>query len=401
MTTIKDVVIVSACRTPIGRFLGGLADQSAAQLGALVIGQALDRAGLNPEEVEEVLLGCVLQAGAGQNIARQAAMGAGIPVEKTASTINMVCGSGMKAITLAAQAIRCGDRAILVAGGTESMSQAPFYSQSMRTGTKLGHTSLADSLLVDGLTDVFHQVHMGLTAENLAQAYQLSRQEQDAFAAQSQTRALAAIDQGRFDAETVAVVRKDRKGKELKTTHDEHPRPGTTVDSLAKLKPAFKKDGTVTAGNASGINDGAAALVLMAASRAKALGLKPLARLVSYAEAGVAPDLMGIGPVAAVRKALDLAGLTMDDMDRIEANEAFAAQALAVMRELKLPEDRTNVNGGAIALGHPIGASGARILVTLLYELMRSRTRYGLATLCIGGGMGHCVIIERMDEDEA
>lgn len=396
MQTKREVVIVGACRTPIGGFMGSLASLSAAELGSIAIREALSRAAVLPEQVEEVQFGCVLQAGAGQNIARQAAIKAGIPVETTATTINMVCGSGMKALIAATQSIVCGDRAIVVAGGTESMSQAPFYSQNMRTGSRLGDVKLVDAILADGLTDVFNQYHMGITAENLAERYQITREQQDDFAAESQARAARAIAEGRFDEEIVPVVLTDRKGNSTVFSQDEHPRLDTTVEKLARLKPAFKKDGTVTAGNASGINDGAAALVLMDAARAAEMGIKPLARIIGYAEAGVSPDVMGIGPVGAVTKALQKAGKKLDEMDRIEANEAFAAQSLAVMQSLGLSPETTNVNGGAIALGHPIGASGARIVVTLLYELMSSQLTTGLATLCIGGGMGSSLIIERM-----
>lgn len=393
----KTVVIASACRTPIGTLMGSLSSLTAAELGSVVIREALTRAALLPEQVEEVQFGCVLQAGAGQNIARQAAIRAGIPVEITATTINMVCGSGMKALIAAAQSILCGDRSIVVAGGTESMSQTPFYSRTMRSGARLGDVKLVDGILADGLTDVFNQYHMGLTAENLADRYGITREQQDAFAAESQVRTARAVAEGRFVREIVPVTLTDRKGNTTVVDLDEHPRPDTTPEKLAKLRPAFKKDGTVTAGNASGINDGAAALVLMDAEQADALGIKPLARMIAYAEAGVSPDIMGIGPVNAVRKALKKANRTVGDIDRIEANEAFAAQSLAVMQELGLPAEKTNVNGGAIALGHPIGASGARIVVTLLYELLRSESKTGLATLCIGGGMGSCLLIERMD----
>ncbi|NLM77314.1 MAG: acetyl-CoA C-acetyltransferase [Ruminococcaceae bacterium] len=392
----REVVIAGACRSPIGGFMGALSSVSAADLGSIVIREALSRAAVLPEQVEEVQFGCVLQAGAGQNIARQAAIKAGIPVEITATTINMVCGSGMKALIAAAQSILCGDRDIVVAGGTESMSQAPFYSQNMRTGSRLGDVKLVDAILTDGLTDVFNQYHMGITAENLAERHQITREEQDAFAAESQARTARAIKEGRFAKEIVPVTITDRKGNTTVISQDEHPRPDTTVEKLARLKPAFKKDGTVTAGNASGINDGAAALVLMDAARAAEMGIKPLARVIAYAEAGVSPDVMGIGPVGAVTKALGKSSKTLDDMDRIEANEAFAAQSIAVMRKLGLSPEKTNVNGGAIALGHPIGASGARIVVTLLYELVNSQLTSGLATLCIGGGMGSCMMIERM-----
>ncbi|MDW7657051.1 MAG: acetyl-CoA C-acetyltransferase [Bacillota bacterium] len=397
MIRTNEIVIAAACRTPIGAFMGALSQLSAVEIGSIVVKEALSRANLEPQQIDEVLFGCVLQAGAGQNVARQVAVNAGIPVESTATTINMVCGSGLKSLMLAVQSIVCGDNSIVVAGGAESMSQAPFYSQTMRTGTRLGDTQLVDSILKDGLTDVFNHYHMGITAENLASQYGLTREQQDTFAAESQARAAQAIREGRFAREIVPVILTDRKGNTTEFNQDEHPRPDTTVEKLARLKPAFKKDGTVTAGNASGINDGAAALILMHEAKARALGIRPLARVIAYAEAGVAPEVMGIGPVSAVKKALKKAEMTLDEIDRVEANEAFAAQSLAVIQELGFPPDKTNVNGGAIALGHPIGASGARIVVTLIYELMRSQTKRGLATLCIGGGMGGCLLIERMD----
>ena len=401
MSKNREVVIVAACRTPIGSLMGSLSALTAGRLAAVATGEALARSGISPEQVDEVIIGSVLQAGAGQNIARQAAIGAGIPVETTATTVNMVCGSGMKAVIMAAQTILCGDNDIVVAGGTESMSNAPYYSRTMRQGNKLGDVTLVDGLVYDGLTDIFSQEHMGLLTEKLAAQYGITRAMQDQFAAESQSKAAAAMAAGRFAAEIVPVVITDKKGNSITVAQDEYPRPDTTPDKLAKLRPAFKKDGTITAGNASGVNDGAAALVLMDAAKAAELGILPLARLVSYAVAGVAPDLMGIGPVFAVRKALGKAGLTLADLDLVEANEAFAAQSLAVMQDLGLPAEKTNVNGGAIALGHPIGASGARILVTLLYEMARREARLGLATLCIGGGMGSCVVIERMAQDEA
>ncbi len=392
----REVVIVSACRTPIGGLMGGLSALTAGQLGAVAVAGAVKRAGIRPEQVEETLMGCVLQGGAGQNVARQAAMGAGIPVEATAVTVNMVCGSGMKAVVQASQSILCGDRDIVVAGGAESMSNAPHYSKALRAGSKLGDITLLDAVVADGLTDVFNNIHMGLTAENLAEKYGITREEQDAFAAESQRRAGEAMTSGRFEAEIEPVSITDRKGNVTVVSRDEHPRPDSTAEKLAKLRPAFKKDGTVTAGNASGINDGAAALVLMSAEKAKELGIVPLARLVSWGEAGVEPKVMGIGPVPAVRKALSKAAMTASELELVEANEAFAVQSLAVQRELGLDPEKTNVNGGAIALGHPIGASGSRILVTLLHEMARRDVQKGAATLCIGGGMGICVIVERM-----
>ena len=391
----REVVIVSACRTPIGGLMGALSGFTAGQLGGFAISGAIRRAGIRPEQVEEVLLGCVLQGGAGQNVARQAAVAAGIPVEATATTVNMVCGSGLKAVVHAAQSILCGNREIVVAGGAESMSNAPHYCKALRAGSRLGDVAMLDAVVTDGLTDVFNGIHMGLTAENLAEQYGITRAKQDAFAANSQRRAGEAMADGRFEAEIEPVSITDRKGNVTVVSRDEHPRPDTTEEKLARLRPAFKKDGTVTAGNASGINDGAAALLLMSAQKAKELDITPLARLVSWAEAGVEPKVMGIGPVPAVRKALKWAGLSAEDLDLVEANEAFAVQSLAVQRELGLDPERVNVNGGAIALGHPIGASGARILVTLLHEMARRDAKKGAATLCIGGGMGICAVVER------
>ncbi len=397
----REAVIVSACRTAVGTMMGSLASFSAAQLGGHAAAAALQRAGIEPEQAEQLLLGCVLQAGAGQNVARQAAMKAGMPQEKTATTINMVCGSGLKAIILAAQSIICGDSDIIVAGGTESMSQAPHYLKALRKGSRLGDTTLMDGLLTDGLTDAFHNIHMGVTAENIAQSYGISRREQDQFAAASQRKALDAIKAGYFKEEIEPITFTDGKGKVTVIDEDEHPRPDTTMEKLSALRPAFRKEGTVTAGNASGINDGAAAVVLMSGEKAAELGLQPLARLVSWHEAGVDPALMGMGPVPALQGALRKAGLTIDHLDLAEVNEAFAAQSLAVIRELGLEPAKVNVNGGAIALGHPIGASGARILVTLLHELRRRRLKRGAAALCIGGGMGISLIIERIEERTA
>ncbi|MFZ5352863.1 MAG: acetyl-CoA C-acetyltransferase [Bacillota bacterium] len=391
---MKEVVIASAVRTPIGSFNGSLAGVSAVELGTIAVKEAIKRAGITPEMVDETVMGCILQAGQGQGVARQVAVKAGIPVEKPAMTINMICGSGLRTVQLAAQSIIAGECDIVVAGGTENMSQAPYLLKSARTGYRMGHGEIIDTMIHDALTDVFNNYHMGITAENLAEKYGISREEQDAFATASQNKAEAAIKEGKFKDEIVPVVITSKKGETVVDT-DEYPKAGTTVETLAKLKPAFKKDGTVTAGNASGINDGAAALVIMSADKAKELGIKPMAKLKGYASAGVDPSIMGIGPVPAVKKALERAGLSLEDMDLIEANEAFAAQALAVSKELGLKPEKVNVNGGAIALGHPVGASGARILVTLLYELSKRNKKHGLATLCIGGGMGTAVVVER------
>ena len=388
-----DVVIVSAARTPIGAFLGAFATVPAHELGAIAIREALTRAKVDPADVDEVVLGQVLTAGQGQNPARQAAMAAGVPVEKTAYLINQVCGSGLRTVALAAQAIRLGDATIMVAGGQENMSLSQ-HAMNMRTGTKMGAAELTDTMVKDGLWDAFNDYHMGTTAENVAGQFKLDRTAQDAFAAHSQQKAEAAIKAGKFKDEIVPVTIKTRKGETL-VDADEYPRAGTTVETLSGLRPAFSKDGTVTAGNASGLNDGAAALVLMSAAEAKKRGLKPLARIVSWATAGVAPDIMGTGPIPASTKALEKAGWTAGDLDLIEANEAFAAQACAVNQAMKWDAAKVNVNGGAIALGHPIGASGARILVTLLHEMQRSDAKKGLATLCIGGGMGIALCVER------
>ena len=392
---MKEAVIVSAARTAIGTFSGTLANTSASELGAVVVRAALERAKVEPGAVDEVLMGCILQAGQGQNPARQAALKAGLPIEIPCTTINKVCGSGLKSVALAAQSIVAGDAEIVVAGGAENMNLAPYMLDKARTGYRMGHGQLIDSMIHDGLWCIFGDTHMGITAENLAEQYGISRAEQDEFAAASQAKAAAAIESGRFADEIVPVMIPQRKGDPLKFDKDEHVRPGTTVESLAKLKPAFKKDGTVTAGNASGINDGAAAVVVMSTDRAKAMGLAPLAKVRAYAAAGVDPSVMGIGPVPATRKALAKAGLTIGDMGLIEANEAFASQSLAVGRDLGWDPAVVNVNGGAIALGHPIGASGARILVTLLHEMQKRDVKYGLATLCIGGGMGIAMIVER------
>jgi len=388
-----DVVIVSAARTPVGSFLGGLSSLSAAQLGEVAIRAALGRADVGPEEVDEVILGHVLQAAAGQGPARQAAMGAGIPKETPAWSLNQICGSGLRAVAIAAQQIQLGDARIVVAGGQESMSQAP-HAQALRTGQKMGDLKLIDTMISDGLWDAFNGYHMGQTAENVAEAFQISRGDQDAFAVASQNKAEAAQTAGRFDDEIAPVTIKGRKG-DVVVDKDEYIRHGATLEAMQGLKPAFTKEGSVTAANASGLNDGAAALVLMSAADAKARGLEPLARIVSSATAGVDPALMGTGPIPASRKALEKAGWTVADLDLVESNEAFAAQSLCVLRELGLDPAKVNVNGGAIAIGHPIGASGARILTTLLHEMKRRDAKKGLATLCIGGGMGVALCVER------
>jgi len=392
---MPDAVILSACRTAIGTFGGALKDVSAPDLGAVVVREAVRRAGIRPDQVDEVVLGCVLSAGLGMNPARQAAIKAGLPETVPAHTVNKVCGSGLKAVMLAAQAIKAGDAEVVAAGGMESMSRAPFLLPGARWGERLGHGTVLDHMIHEGLTDAFHDIHMGITAENLVERYGITREDQDAFAAESQARAAAALREGRFRDEIVAVEIAQKKGEARRVETDEHPRAEATLESLARLKPAFKKDGTVTAGNASGLNDGAAALVVASAERARGLGAKPRARIVSYASAAVDPKVMGIGPVPAVRKALEKAGLAASAIDLFELNEAFAAQSLAVLRELKIDAARVNVNGGAIALGHPIGASGARVLVTLLHALEARGLQRGLAGLCIGGGQGVAMIIER------
>lgn len=391
---MREVVIVSAVRTPIGSFGGTLGQIPAVELGAIVIKEAIRRAGIKPEQVDEVIMGNVLQGGLGQNPARQAAIKAGIPQEIPSWTLNKLCGSGLKSVESAAQAILAGDSEIIVAGGMESMSLAPYVLPKARTGYRMGNGALVDVILQDGLTDAFYDVHMGITAENIAEQFGISREEQDQYALRSQNRAEAAIKAGKFEEEIVPVSIPQRKGDPVVFTQDEFPRFGTTMESLVKLRPAFKKEGTVTAGNASGVNDGAAAVVVMSKEKALELGLDPLASVVSWASAGVDPKIMGTGPIPASQKALAKAGLTIEDLDLIEANEAFASQTLAVARELRLPEEKTNVNGGALALGHPIGASGARILVTLLYEMKRRKAGKGLATLCIGGGQGTAMIVQ-------
>jgi acetyl-CoA C-acetyltransferase len=392
---MKEVVIVSAVRTPIGSFGGTLAQIPAVELGALVIKEALRRAGISPDKVDEVIMGNVLQGGLGQNPARQAAIKAGIPQEVPSWTLNKLCGSGLKSVESAAQAILSGDAEIIVAGGMESMSLAPYVLQKARTGYRLGDDKIVDTILRDGLMDAFNDIHMGITAENIAEQFGISREEQDQYALASQNRTEAAINDGKFEEEIVPVLIPQRKGEPLSFKQDEFPKCGTTIESLSKLRPAFKKEGTVTAGNASGINDGAAAVVVMSKDKALELGLEPLASIVSWASAGVDPKIMGTGPIPASRKALSKAGLTIEDIDLVEANEAFASQTIAVARELHLISDKTNVNGGAIALGHPIGASGTRVLVTLLYEMKRREVKRGLATLCIGGGQGTALVVER------
>jgi len=390
---MQDIVIAAAARTPVGSFNGALGGLPAHELGRVAIVAALARAKLDPAEVDEVILGQILTAGAGQNPARQAAVNAGIPVERTAFGINQLCGSGLRALALAAQQVATGDARIVVAGGQESMTQAPHAAQ-LRSGTKMGSLELVDTMLKDGLWDAFHGYPMGTTAENVAQKYQLTRQEQDEFAAASQRKAGEAMAAGRFRDEIAPVTVKGRKGDTV-VEADEYPRPETTLEVRAKLRPAFSKDGTVTAGNASGINDGAAALVVMSGDEASRRGIAPMARIVSWATAGVDPSIMGTGPIPASRRALEKAGWSVADLDLIEANEAFAAQACAVNRELGWDTSKVNVNGGAIALGHPIGASGARVLTTLLFEMQRRGVKRGLATLCIGGGMGVAMCVER------
>ena len=392
---MKEVVIVAAKRTPVGSFQGALATVPAVELGATVIRQLLADTGVTPAEVDEVILGQVLTAGAGQNPARQSSITAGLPPSVPAMTVNKVCGSGLKALHLATQAIRCGDADVIIAGGQESMSLANYVLPGARTGLRMGHATMVDTLISDGLWDAFNDYHMGITAENLVEKYGISREDQDTFAAASQHKAAAAVESRRFHSEITPVSVPQRKGDPLQIVDDEQPRAGTTVEALAKLKPAFKKDGSVTAGNASSLNDGAAAVILMSAEKAEALGLPVLARIAGYANAGVDPAIMGIGPVSATRRCLEKAGWALEDVDLIEANEAFAAQALAVSRELGWDMNKVNVNGGAIALGHPIGASGCRVLVTLLHEMIRRDVKKGLATLCIGGGQGVALAIER------
>ena len=392
---MTEVVIVAAVRTPIGSFGGSLKDISTVDLGSLVIKNAIERAGLEPEQVDEVIMGNVLGAGLGQNVARQMSVHAGVPVTVPAFTINKVCGSGLKAVQLATQAVLCGDAEVVVAGGAENMSQAPYILPNQRWGSRMGNATVVDTMLRDGLTDGFEDYHMGITAENVAEQYGITREDQDSFALQSQKRAVAAVESGRFKEEIIPVEIPQRRGEPLIFDTDEFPRKDASLESLSKLRPAFQKDGSVTAGNSSGINDGAAAVVVMSAEKAKELGITALATIKSYASAGLDPKVMGCGPIYASRKALEKAGLTVADLDLVESNEAFAAQACAVAKELNLDLEKVNVNGGAISLGHPIGASGCRILVTLLHEMQKRDAKRGLATLCIGGGMGTALIVER------
>lgn len=393
---MKEVVIVSAARTPIGRFGKSLNNVTAVTLGEVAIKEAVLRAGIDPTSIDEVIYGCVLQAGQGQSVARLAAMGAGIPQEVPAMTVNKMCGSGLRSISMAAQIIKAGDADIIVAGGTESMSMAPYLVPKARWGARMGAATMEDAMLKDGLTDTFSGLHMGITAENVADQWNISRKEQDDFSFASQQKYEAAIKSGKFKDEIVPVEVPQWDGSKVVFDTDEHPAIGISRDAYDGAKPAFKKDGMVTALNASGINDGAAAVVVMSADKAAELGIKPLVKIVSYASAGVDPSIMGIGPVPATKKALDKADLTMDQIDLIEANEAFAAQSLAVGKDLGFDPEKLNVNGGAIALGHPIGASGCRILVSLIYEMERRSSKYGLATLCIGGGMGTAMVVERV-----
>ena len=392
-----EAVILSACRTPIGAFGGAFKDVSAVDLGAVVIREAIARAGVKPADVGDVVMGCVLQAGAGMNVARQAALKAGVPVEVPGETVNRVCGSGMQAVVHAVEAIRVGYVDTMIGGGTESMSNAPYLLKGARWGYRMGNAEAVDSMLLEGLTCAIGGCHMGNTAEEIATRYKVTRADQDVFAAGSQERAVRAIAEGRFKEEIVPVPVPQKKGNPITVDTDEYPRAGTTVEKLAGLKPAFKKEGSVTAGNASGINDGAAALVVTTLRKAQDLGRKPLARILSYVSTGVDPMIMGMGPVPAIRKVLERARLKMEDVDLFELNEAFAAQSLAVVRELKIDPAKVNVHGGAIALGHPIGASGARVLTTLAYALRAQKKKYGVASLCIGGGMGIAMAIQNLD----
>ena len=392
---MKQAVIVSAVRTPVGSYGGAFKDVSAVALGTTAVKAAMERINLDPKMVDEVIYGNVLQAGQGQNVARQVAIHAGIPDYVTSYTINKVCGSGLKTVALAAQAIKAGDAEIIVAGGTENMSQAPYLLPNNRWGQRMGNGQVIDYMVADGLTDIFNNYHMGITAENIVEKYGLTRQEQDELSYNSQIRAEKAIKEGRFKEEIVPVIIPQRKGDPVVVDTDEYPKFGTTMETLGKLKPAFKKDGTVTAGNASGINDGAAAIIVMSKEKAQELGLKILAEITSYASGGVDPAIMGTGPIPASTKALEKAGMKIEDIDLVEANEAFAAQALSVAKDLNFDMGKVNVNGGAIAIGHPIGASGARILVTLLHEMEKRDAKNGLATLCIGGGQGIAMVVKR------
>ena len=391
---MREAVIVAAVRTPIGNYGGCLADVKAVELGRIVVEEAVKRSGIPTDIIDEVLFGNVLQAGLGQNVARQVSINAGLPIEVPSTTINKVCGSGLRTISMAAQMIKAGDADCIIAGGTENMSLAPYVVDSARWGARMGDAKMKDHMVHDGLTDAFNDYHMGITAENIVDQWGLTREELDAFAYKSQTNACNAMDQGKFKDEIVPVVRKTRKGDVVVDT-DEYPKHGITAEKLGKLKPAFKKDGAVTAGNASGLNDGAAAIIVMSKEKADELGIEILCTIKSYASAGVDPTIMGIGPVPAVKKTLAKANMTVEDIDLVESNEAFAAQSLAVLRDLKINPDIVNVNGGAIALGHPIGASGARIFVTLLHEMMKRDSKTGLATLCIGGGQATALLVER------
>jgi acetyl-CoA C-acetyltransferase len=391
---MDEAVVLSACRTPIGSFGGMFKDVSAVDLGAVVIREAIARAGVDANEIGDVIMGCVLQAGAGMNVARQAAIKAGVPVEVPGETINRVCGSGLQAVVHAVEAVKAGFIDVMLAGGTESMSNAPFLLKGARWGYRMGNAEAIDSMLAEGLTCAINGCHMGVTAEAIVKRYNVSRADQDAFAAESQRRAAQAVSSGVFDREIVAVDVPQRKGPPLRITKDEYPRTGTTTEALAGLKAAFATDGTVTAGNSSGINDGAAALVIATEKKARELGRKPLARILAYCTTGIDPMLMGMGPVGAMRKALERAGMSIDDLDAVELNEAFASQSLAVVRELKLDPAKVNIHGGAIALGHPIGASGARVLTTLVHVLQARGSGRGAASLCIGGGMGTAMIVE-------
>jgi acetyl-CoA C-acetyltransferase len=394
---MKEVVIIDAVRTPVGSFGGSLTGIPAVELGTIVVKELIKRTGIDPSQVDELIFGCVLQAGQGQNVARQVLIRSGIPQAVPALTINKVCASGLRSVSLAAQTIKAGDADIVIAGGTENMSAAPYAINKARWGARMNDDKLVDIMIHDGLWEIFNNYHMGVTAENVAEQYNLTRSDQDALGLMSQQRAEKAIKEGRFKDEIVPVLIPQRKGDPKVFDTDEHPRLGTTQEGLTKLKPAFKKDGTVTAGNASGINDGAAAILVMSADKARELGLKPMVKIVSYASAGVDPKVMGLGPIPATKKALEKAGLTLSDIDLIEANEAFAAQTCAVGKDLGFDMDKVNVNGGAIALGHPIGASGARIFTTLLHEMKkRDNVKKGLATLCVGGGMGAAIVVEKI-----
>lgn len=392
---MREVVIVGAARTPVGTFGGTLSKMSAVDLGVIAAKEAMKRAGIKPEDVDDTIAGCILQAGLGQNVARQISINAGIPVERPAMTLNKLCGSGLRAVSMAAQFIMLGDADIILAGGTESMSNSPYVLPANRWGQRMGDGKIVDTLIKDALSDVFNDYHMGITAENIAERWNIHRKDQDEFALLSQNRAEEAQLSGRFKEEIVPVEVPQRKKEPVIVTEDEHPRHGMTMDKLGRAKAAFKKDGTVTAGNASGINDGAAMLVVMSKEKADEMGLEPLCTIVSHGSAGVDPSIMGYGPVPASKIALEKANMTIDDIDLVEANEAFAAQSIAVVRDLGIDPEKVNVNGGAIALGHPVGASGARILITLIYEMMKRESKTGLATLCIGGGMGTSLIVKR------